>query len=182
MGLKGPQRVCEHHCFPIEQKRLFWNQKGVGALQKGANVLVHNRFTSDSRFIRISEDEQFIEVLDPKSNKMKDSISVKSIDSVASGKTTPNLSKAKNALATTSFAVIGSKTYEFECGDKKTRDIWVKSLDCIIFVNKQVDPMELGQQAKEQYMAQQYDQAKSKQFAKNAKKRDDIRKKYKLAK
>merc|ERR1719203_2575901 len=175
MKLKGAQRVCEHHCFPIEQKRLYWNKKGIATLQKGANMRIHNRFTSDSRFVQLSDDQQVLEILDPKSNKLKDSISLQSLDTVASGKTTLNLAKAKSALATTCFAAIGRKTYEFECGDKKTRDVWLKSLDCITFVNKQIDPKELGKQAKEEYMATQYDKAKTKQFKKNAKKRDDIR-------
>eukprot|EP00483_Globobulimina_turgida_P009630 UN09649 len=58
--------------------------------------------------------------------------------------------------------------------------MWKNALEAILFVNKQVDPKEIGQQAQDQYRATQYDKAKTKQFAKNQKKRDDIRKKYTL--
>merc|ERR1712013_567834 len=100
--------------------------------------------------------------------------------SVATGKTTTNLKRAKKVSAMQCFAVVCAKTFEFECGDKKTRDLWVKALEAKLFVNKQVDPKELGKRAREQYQATQYDKAKTKQFAKNQKKRDDLRRKYKL--
>ena len=139
------------------------------------------RFSSDSRMIKLSDNQQTIEILDVNSKKLKDSFSLKSIDTIASGKTTNNLKKSK-AISTACFAIIGNKAYEFEAADKKTRDIWVKALQAIVFVNKQVDPKELGKQAQDQYMANQYDKAKMKQFQKNQKKRDAIRQKYKLDK
>lgn len=178
MNLKGPQRVCDY-CYKIETKRLYWNSK-VPLLQQGAIVQSVGRFSSDSRMIKLSDNQQTIEILDPNSKKIKDSFSLKSMDNIVAGKTTNNLKKSKNALSTQCFAVVGNKTYEFEAGDKKTREEWVKALNAILFVNSQKDPKELGKQAQDQYMANQYDKAKMKQFQKNQKKRDDIRKKYNL--
>lgn len=181
MNLKGEQRACDY-CFKVETKRLYWNTKGIPILQQGAIMSIIGRFTSDSRIIKLSDNHQTIEILDPNSKKLKDSFSLKSMDTIVSGKTTNNLKKSKNALSSQCFACVGSKTYEFEAGDKKTKQEWVKALEAILFVNKQVDPSELGKQAQDEYMANQYDKAKMKQFQKNQKKRDDIRKKYNLDK
>ena len=181
MNLKGEQRVCDY-CYNIETKRLYWNTKAVPILKQGAIMSLIGRFSSDSRMIKLSDNQQIIEILDPNNKKLKDSFSLKSIDTIVSGKTTNNLKKSKNALSTQCFAIVGNKTYEFEAGDKKTREQWVKGLNAILFINKQVDPKELGKQAQDQYMANQYDKAKMKQFQKNQKKRDDIRKKYNLDK
>merc|ERR1711971_443566 len=123
-----------------------------------------------------------IEMVEAKSKKLKDSFALRSVDSVATGKTTLNLKRANKVSAMRCFAVVAGKTFEFECGDKKTRDAWVKALEARIFVDKQVDPKELGKRAQEKYQATQYDKAKTKQFAKNQKKRDDLRRKYKLDK
>eukprot|EP01083_Nonionella_stella_P213854 770976_1 len=176
MGLKGQQRVCAY-CFKIEKKRLYWINNGVPALLSGSVMLVHGRFSSDSRLIKLSDNQQTIEILDSTGKKLKDSFSIQSMDHVVNGKTTPNLKKANKAASSSCFAIVGNKTYEFETQDKKTRDIWKKALEAILFVNSQVDPKEIGKQAQDQYMANQYDKAKTKQFQKNQKKRDDIRKK-----
>ena len=180
-NLKGQQRVCDY-CYKIEEKRLFWNKRGVPALQTGAIMIIHNRFTTDSRLIKLSDNEQCIAIMDTKGTKLKDSFTLCAIDNIVNGKTTSNLKKSNNATATQCFAVVANKTYEFEAPDKKTKDIWCKSLNAIMFINKQVDPTEIGQKAKEQYMSNQYDKAKMKQFAKNQKKRDQKRAKYKLNK
>eukprot|EP01083_Nonionella_stella_P061028 159120_1 len=179
MGLKGTQRVCSY-CHKIEQKRLYWNQTGVPLLQRGSMMLVHNRFSTDSRFVKLSDDEKTIQMMDDKGKKLKDSCNLASLDRVVSGKTTSNLKKAKTVPSTSCFAIIGSKTFEFEAQDKKAKDVWVKALEAITFVNKQIDPKELAQKAQDEYMNKQYDTQKSKQFEKNQKKRDDIRKKYKI--
>eukprot|EP00483_Globobulimina_turgida_P009577 UN09596 len=178
-GLKGQQRVCAY-CFSIEKQRLYWNTKGVPALQSGSIMLIHNRFSSDSRLIKLSDNQQTIEILESNGKKLKDSFSLNSCDHIVSGKTTANLKKAKNVTASACFAIVGKKTYEFEAADRRTREMWKNALEAILFVNKQVDPKEIGKQAQDQYMATQYDKSKTKQFAKNQKKRDGIRKKYNL--
>eukprot|EP01084_Bolivina_argentea_P161902 281777_1 len=94
MGLKGPQRACEY-CYKIEVKRLYWNTKGVPALQSGSTMLVHNRFSSDTRLVRLSDNQQTIELLDHKNKNLKDSILLKSVTDVPQGKTTNNLKKSK---------------------------------------------------------------------------------------
>ena len=71
MNLKGQQRVCDY-CYKIETKRLYWNSK-VPLLQQGAIVQSVGRFSSDSRMIKLSDNQQTIEILDPNSKKIKDS-------------------------------------------------------------------------------------------------------------
>merc|ERR1712032_663648 len=110
--------------FPLSRRGCTGTRRELPHCRKGPTCA----FTIDSLRIRDSFNcptTSKCSKLDPKSNKLKDSISLQSLDTVASGKTTPNLAKAKSALATTCFAAIGRKTYEFECGDKKTRDVWL---------------------------------------------------------
>ena len=57
-------------------------------MQKGAVMSVVGRFSSDSRMIKLSDNQQTIEILDPNSKKLKDSFSLKSMDTIVSGKTT----------------------------------------------------------------------------------------------